>query len=174
MKRFLSFLLTLVLVISICSSVALAEDFSTRSDSDLYAIYNSVRNELVSRSLRAEDKTILLDENGVQIYINGDITVEESWLGKVLSVPVVIINNTAKNLTISLRNASVNGWSCDTVGAPELPAGKKVKETYKFELDETDVESLNDFEDVEFIFHIYDSDDWMADSIDTGIISIYK
>ena len=32
---------------------------------------------------------------------------------------------------------------------------------------------IEDFEEVEFVVHAYDNDNWMADSIDTAPITVY-
>ena len=57
--------------------------------------------------------------------------------------------------------------------SPEIPAGKKVRDNLEFELKETDVESLSDFEDVEFYFHVFDNDNWMVDGFDSDIVHLY-
>lgn len=173
MKRFYALALILVMLLSILPCAAFAEDYSSQSDAELRGILDAVRNELTARGFKAENKTVIVDQDGIQIYISGDFEVEDGWLGLMLNLPVVIINNTSANIMVSLRNASVNGWSCETWVASEVPAGKKAKETFQFELKETDVTTIEDFEEVEFVVHAYDNDNWMADSIDTAPITVY-
>lgn len=174
MKRIYAFMLTLVLLVSILPCAAFAVDYSSQSDAELREILDSVRNELVARGFKAENKTVIVDQGDIQIYISGDFEVEDGWLGLMLDLPVVIINNTSSNIMVSLKNTSVNGWSCDTWVACEVPAGKKAKEIFQFELKETDVTTIDEFEEVEFVVHAYDNDNWMGDSIDTDPITIYR
>ena len=87
---------------------------------------------------------------------------------------MVIINNNTNTICAQLRDASVNGWSCDTSFTPEIPGGKKAKEDMKFELKDTDVTQISEFEDVEFYLHFFDWNDWMAEAIDSAPITIYK
>ena len=173
MKRILSSVLILLMLISIRPSFAFAEDFGSKSDDELQEMYTAIRQELTSRGYRAENKKVLIDYNGVQIYVNGDFSVEKEWYGPVLKLPIVVANNSQMNICVQLRNPSVNGWGCETMFSPEIPAGKKVKDNLEFELKETDVESLSDFEDVEFYFHVFDNDNWMVDGFDSDIVHLY-
>ena len=175
MKKSLSLILVLLLIIT--SSVAFAADYSTMTEEQLKTQYDLIRNELLKRGLKAEKKTIIVEQKGVQIYVNGDITIEKeySWDDTYyLFIPVVVVNNTTKTLNIIVGEASINGWSTDasaySVGA--IPAGKKSKGSLKFELEDTDVESLDDFEDVEFTIRMYDDNTW-DDLFKTKPITIY-
>lgn len=173
MKRLVSAVLVTLLLVCLFPFAAFAEDFAGKSDAELMETYNAIRLELASRGYRAEGKKVLVDNMGVQIYVNGDFSVEKEWYGAALKLPIVIVNNSEMNICAQMRNVSVNGWGCETMFSPEIPSGKKVKDTLIFELDDTDVESLSDFEDVEFYFHVFDNDNWMNDGFDSGIIHLY-
>ena len=173
MKRLVLAVLVTLLLVCLFPFAAFAEDYSGKSDAELMETYNAIRLELASRGYRAEGKKVLFDSKGVQIYVNGDYSVGKEWYGSALKLPIVIVNNSGMNICVQMRNASVNGWGCETMFSPEIPSGKKVKDTLIFELDETDVTSLSDFEDVEFCFHFFDYDNWMADGFDSDIIHLY-
>ena len=173
MKKTLSSLLIILMLVSTVPSFAFAEDYGSKSDEELQAMYTAIRQELASRGFQAENKKVLIDQNGIQIYVNGDFSVEKEWYGPILKLPIVISNNSNMNICVQLRNSSVNGWSCETTFSPEIPAGKKIKDSMKFELKETEVEELSDFEDVEFCFHVLDNDNWMIDGFDSDVIRLY-
>ncbi len=175
MKRIISCILVFILLCGVIPAIGFAEDYTSMTDDELQNILNAVRNELTARGLKAEDKTVLVDESGVQIYINGEMTVEAEWSGDLeCNIPIVIVNNTSHDITIGLRDPSVNGWSCDgSVYPNDVPAGKKAKSTLSFELGDTDVTSLDDFEDAEFRLNVYDEHSW-DDLFTTDIITIRK
>lgn len=168
-KLFVVFLVILMIVSIVpCTSFAAFED---KTDEELIADYNAIRLELGSRGYKAENKRVLYEGNGVQIYLNGDLSVEDNWMGPELIIPVVIVNGTDKNLYVQTRSQSINGWACDAMFSPEIPAGKKIKEDLGLLLEETDMTKIEEFEDAEFSFHIFSDDNWM-DSWDTESIRI--
>lgn len=175
MKQLLALIVCGVLMLSV--SVAFASDLSSMSDTQLKEQLDAIRNELTVRGLVTENKTVLFDQNGVQIYINGDVKVAKpyDWADEVyLYIPVIVVNSSGDNYGITLENASVNGWSVygdDENGA--TPAGKKSKATLYFELEDTDVETLEDFTDVEFLIRIYNTDTFMT-VFSSDPITVYK
>lgn len=175
MKRFFSLLLIGILSLSI--AVASASDFSSSTDEELRSQYNAIRNELFSRGLRAEKKTVILDQAGVQIYISGAPTITKTWNDKhYLVIPVVIINDSGKSIAVIPEEASVNGWKADgDLSDRNVPAGKKAKAELQFLLDDTDVEAVEDFEEFELWFKVYDNDDWFGDKVidHTDTITVY-
>lgn len=173
MKKIVSLILAVLLVAT--SSIAFAADYSSMSEEQLKTEYNAIRNELISRGLKAENKRVLVDKDGVQIYINGDITVDKQYAwdeNYTLFVPIVIINNTSHNINMLVENPSVNGWSVDSgYSSLTVPANKKSKASFAFSLKDSDVESIKDFEDVEFSLRVYDDNTW-KDLFTTKAISI--
>ncbi len=172
MKKIFSVIIAIVIFINIFPCVASAQGYDGLSDEELIAEYNAIRLELASRGYTAENKRILLDDKDIQIYISGDYTVSEEWYGVTLQIPVVIINNRQDNITVQMRNTSVNGWACEVMFSADVPAQKKLKDELTFELDETDIETLEDFEDAEFSFHVFDSANIMTTILDSESIHI--
>ena len=166
-KLFVVFLVILMIVSIVpCNSFAAFED---KTDEELIAEYNAIRLELGSRGYKAENKRVLYEGNGVQIYLNGELSVENNWMGPALIIPIVIVNGSDQNLCVQLRNQSVNGWACEEIFSPEVPAGKKLKDNIVLELEDTDMTTIEEFEDVEFNFHIFSfenmMDGWDSESI---------
>ena len=174
MKRYLSFLLVCVLLSS--ASVAFAADYSSMTESELKKEFDAIRNELTVKGLIAENKTIIIDNEIIKIYINGDVEVRPPFKGSdelCLYIPVVIVNNTEYNINISCINSSINGWTAfcmfDTY---KLPSRKKAMTELEFYIKDTDIAKASDFSDAEFSIHIEDKDTH-KDIINTDQITIY-
>lgn len=174
MKKLVSLFLVVILIMT--TVVAFADDYSSMTDEQLKAEYNAIRNELLVRGFKAENKKVIVDQSGIQIYINGDIKLEKRYAWDTtysLFIPVVFINNSAVVTEMIVKDASINGWSTDSsddIGS--VPAGKKAKGNLIFELTDTDVEKLSDFTDVEFSINVYDDKTW-KDLFTTKPITIY-
>ena len=174
MKRFLSLLIVCLLLCSVPS--AIAADYSSMTDAQLKEQYDAIRIELTVRGLKAENKTMIFDKSDFQIYISGEISIETTWnKKKQLTIPVVIINNSKKDIEITVNGASVNGWAVEGyfTNSGETPSGKKAKRELYFYIDDTDVEELKDFTDAEFGIRICDSKTWQDVLRPTEKIIIY-
>ena len=176
MKKVCTLILILALLLTSAVSYA-TSDFSSMSDEELKEQYDAIRNELAVRGLKAEEKTVIVDKDGYQIYINGDISVgkQYDWDTDVyLFIPVVVVNNTSYNVTMLVKNSSVNGWSVEgNKDWMSAPAGKKAKGNLYFTVNDAEVETLSDFTDVEFSLRVYDFDTY-DDIFSTESITIYK
>ena len=168
MKQLLALIIIITMLLYV--SIAYATNYSSFADSKLIEVYNAVRNELTARGYNAENKRILLDENGVQIYINGEPEIEYSnmYEQNILYIPIVIINGTDKVIMCIMENSSLNGWKTYGSISGIIPIGKKSKEYISYHLADTDVEALEDLEDVEFSVRVCDSDHLFSpDIVDT-------
>lgn len=154
----------LILMLFVTSTIAYATDYSSMTESELKEQYDAIRNELVVRGLKAEKKTVIVDKDGYQMYINGDIEVKKmvDWDTDIyLYIPVIVVNSTTYNLNLIVENSSINGWT--TSGNRDwssVPAGKKAKGNLYFNVKDTEVETISDFTDVEFSLKVYDVDTW--------------
>ena len=175
MKRIISIILILMLLVM--STVAYATNYSSMTEEQLKEQFDAIRNELCVKGLKAENKTIIVDKKGYQIYINGDISVGKmyDWDTDIyLFIPVVVVNSTSHNLNMLVENSSVNGWGVSgSKDWSSVPAGKKVKGNLYFEVNNADVETISDFTDVEFSLKVYDDDTW-NDLFTTKPITINK
>ena len=153
------------------------EVISSLSDEQLKEQFKAIRNELASRGLTTEKSTVILEQNGVRLYISDAPTITKSWDNKhYLNIPLVIINDSGKSIAVVPEEGSVNGWKaeCD-LSDRNVPIGKKSKVNLQFLLDDTDVEKIEDFEDFELWFKVYDNDDWFGKKVieKSKIITVY-
>lgn len=164
MKRLVALVLASIMLFSV--AVAYADDYSSLSDEQLIEQLNAIRNELVSRGFKAEKNRVLLEKNGIQVYINGDPVIKRGqWSDtEYLYIPIVIINNTDKVIMCTIDNTSENGWKVYGFISEEVPAGKKSKSQIEFNLDD-DVKTIDDLEEIEFTFRVFDSNNWSAPDI---------
>lgn len=101
------------------------------------------------------EETVLLEESGIKITATG---LEDGWLGTDLKL--LIENNGEKNVTVQARNSSVNGFMVDTMMSEDVVAGKKANTTLTFSttgLKEADITTVAN---MEFSFHIFETDSW--------------
>ena len=174
MKKIVS--LAMVIVLITTTAIAFAIDYSAMTEAQIKEEFDAIRNELTKRGLVAEKKTVILEQADIQFYISGDLKIDKPYAWSEtynLYIPIVIINNSKSNIMMMIENVSVNGWSTsgDDDGG-STPAGKKSKAYLVFRLEDTDVESLEDFTDVEFTVRIFDSDTY-KDLVYTKPITIY-
>lgn len=177
MKRFFVVSLILIHIFTCINTVAFAANYSSMTDEEIKEEIDAMRNELVVRGLKAEKKTEFFNDHNILIYIDGSISVNKksSWSNDIeLDIPVVIVNNSDKNIGLVVRDASVNGWAVEGYfeNSGEVPAGKKMKCLFYFYVQNTDVENINEFNDAEFKVRVYNKDTW-KDLFVSKSITIY-
>lgn len=113
------------------------------------------------------DEIVLLEEKDIKITA-------KSFDAKGIfgpSIKLLIENNGTKSVTVQSRNASVNGYMVDTMLSCDVAAGKKANDELVFMRSELDIAGITTIADMEFSFHIFDSETW-NDYLDTEIYSI--
>ncbi len=81
--------------------------------------------------------------------------------------------STDKTYMFSVESAAVNGVQCDPFFASEVAAGKKANEEINFTDSFLSENGIEKYTDIELTFHVYDSNDWMADHIAKETIHVY-
>lgn len=99
-------------------------------------------------------ETVILDESGVKITAKS--LDKSGWLGPELNL--LIENNTEKNLTVQVRNASVNGYMISTSMSEDVAADKKANGEITFSNTSLKGSGISTFADMEFSFHIIDEE----------------
>lgn len=117
------------------------------------------KNETTEATMVQEvsiQETVLLDEADVKITAKSLST--DGLFGQ--GIKLLIENNSEKNLTVQCRNASVNGYMVDTMLSADVVSGKKGNETLIFMDADFEACGIETIADMEFSFHIFDSDSW--------------
>ena len=114
---------------------------------------------------------VIYNGNGVKITYNGIVN-SNSFLGGE-EVSLLVENTSADNLTVQVRDFSVNGFMVSPVCSIDVAAGKKAVDEIMITKSELQDNGITKIEEVEFTFHVFDSDDWTT-KFDTKIIEIRK
>ncbi|MBR1643534.1 MAG: hypothetical protein IJ683_14580 [Butyrivibrio sp.] len=157
MKKVLGLLVALLLAAMPLIACAAQIDYSAMSVEELNEVVNSARNEILKKTT-AQDKLYLVDDpSGVSMYLTGNG--ENGWLGT-YDIEVVVINNTTTNLSIYFDNIVVNGWETNALysSISSTSAGRKQKAALSLQLEEAEISSSDEIEEVEISFHTYDDD----------------
>jgi len=114
------------------------------------------------------DEQALLDQDGIKITATG-FEYDGSFLGHELTL--LIENNSEQDITVQARNVSVNGYMVDSSMSADVAAGKKANDALTFTKTSLENSGIEQIADMEFFFHIYDSDEWDV-ILDTETISL--
>lgn len=155
MKKVVSSILAIILLLSCVVSFA-EEDYSSMTDDDLLLVLSHVRNEISRRSLDLTDKTVLYDDGGVTVYIDGEYHVSSSFL----RYDLIVINDRDAEMhvfSVPSYKAYINGWEV-YMGTPgTIAAGKKKKAELSFKLDDAFISSVDEIEEIEFVIDVMEA-----------------
>lgn len=135
-------------------------------DTDTIVVNTSVASTYVQEV--DDSGEVLVDANGVKIIGKG-LSANDSFWGP--GVILYIENNSDKNVTIQVRDVSVNGFMIDSTMSEDVVAGKKAMSAVQFFSSNLEENSITDITDVELYFHIFDMESW--DTVfDSDVIAI--
>ncbi|MGJ4851823.1 hypothetical protein ACH6CV_16415 [Bacillota bacterium Meth-B3] len=158
MKKFLSSVLVLALLFSAGFALAEGADFASMKDDELHALINGARNELTKREMVAAEKTVLLERDGITVYLTGE---HKTWGdGGVLGLEAVVVNDSENTVNVMMNSASVNGWNVLTGGIFSVESKKKKKNTFEIRIHEAELSSYEAIEDMEFVLRVSDSNSY--------------
>lgn len=131
------------------------DDWNTYFDTEKIQLKTSVAD---TYTYEYDDSgKVIYDKNGIRIIAKG-FSADASVLGP--GVVVYIENNTKKDITVQTRDESVNGFMVGTYFSCEVCAGKRAVDCIVFSSTELDENDIENFETVEFSFHIFKTADW--------------
>ena len=159
MKKIITLILAAILLISCTAMAETAIDFTTLTDEQLHELVDGARNELTKRELNMSADLVLIEQDGVTVYLTGEY---ELWGSDnvYIDFEVVVVNDSDKTVSILVDSASINGWDVYGSGVSDTSAGKKQKGTLEFLLTDADISTYEEIEDIELTLTIYDSDEW--------------
>lgn len=164
MKKLLALFTALMLLCGTC--LAEAPDYTAMSDAELHAIIDAARNELAKRERTMAADTVLIEQNDVTVYLTGKYRL---WDGDdfmsgdpfcYLDLEVVVVNDSDRNVSVTIDTASVNGWVVYGSGISETTPGKKQKGELEFKISDGEAFSYEEVEEIEINFYLYDMDQW--------------
>lgn len=105
--------------------------------------------------------TVLFDDGNVSVIVTG-YTNDRIWG---YTVNLYLVNNTNKTLMYSVDAVSVNGYMADPFWAKEVHPGKVAFTSMSWSDATLEENGITDVEEIEMLFNVYDSNDWMADKL---------
>jgi len=111
---------------------------------------------------------VALDNDGIKVVVK-KLDSDDSFWGA--DIYVYIENNGNSDVTIQLRDVSVNGFMIEPIFSCDILSGKKAFDTITFmesDLTDNDIENISE---LEFSFHIFDMDSWNT-IYDSEIITV--
>ena len=155
MKRILMFLMAALMVCSLCIAQAEGMDFTAMTDDELHALVDGARNELAKRELVVAEDTVILEQEGVTVYLTGEHEIDYSGN---LNLEAVVVNDSDREISVFLDSASINGWDVFNVGIGETSVGKKQKGFFLFQLEDAEISSYEEVEDIEMTLYLFDAE----------------
>lgn len=168
MKKILSATLAVVLALSLaaCSTLPISSEPSSggltaengvvtedSAQDDVAQPAEGVQPEQQDVSV---PEIVLLDESGVKITATGLNL--SGWAGPELEL--LIENNSGQNLTFQCWDSSINGYMVDNMMSVDVVNGKKANDSITFMNTELETCGIQEIADMEFSFHIFDTDTW--------------
>ena len=111
---------------------------------------------------------VLIDADGVKIVGKG-LSADGSFWGP--GVILYIENNTEKDITVQVRDVSINGFMVESSMSEDVVAGKKALSAVQFFNSDLESNSITDITDVELYFHIFELST-MDTVFDSDVITI--
>lgn len=98
----------------------------------------------------------VLNQDGILITVTGlDMN---GFYGP--EIQLLIENNSEKNVTIQARSSSINGYMVDMQMSCDIVSGKKANDALLIMSDELETYGIDAISDIEFGFHIFDTETW--------------
>lgn len=158
-----------LLIIGIAAGGGSDEEKETKTDTKTEQ--SETKDDTSKETSTPEVATIenqeIFNQNGIIISTNGYNPSSTSDP----EIKLIIENNSTQNVTIQTRNSSVNGYMIDFQISCEVAAGKKANDTISISRSELDASGVKAIADIEFNFHIFDTDTWDA-ILDSEVISL--
>ena len=144
----------LVAAFILASSSAYAADYQSMTDEELAAEASAIRNEQVKRKAAEEEKPVVFDQDGVQVYLTGNYNMTST----ALKIEAVVVNETDRTLDVLAANnrIAINGWDCFATGIPSTGPGKKQKGNFSISLKDSDISKYEDVEDISYTINLFD------------------
>lgn len=131
-----------------------SSDWETYLDTDLIKLTTSIADGYEYKFDDSGD--VAYNKDNVKIVVKG--LSEDSIFGP--SVVVFIENNTDKDLTVQVRDVSINDFMVDAMFSCDVLVGKRAVDTITFLSSELEENEITTIETIELSFHIFDAHTW--------------
>ena len=143
-----------------------SEDWTDITETDSFTIETSAA---ANYTQEVDDSgEVLVETNGIKIVGKG-LSADDSVWGPGLIL--YIENNSDQNITVQVRDVSVNGYMVESMMSEDVTIGKKAITAVQFFSSDLEENQITDITDVELYFHVFNLESW--DTIyDSDVINI--
>lgn len=143
-----------------------SDTWDTILETDLITVRTSIADGYVQNY--DDSGNLLVDAEGVKIIGKG-LSANDSFWGPGLIL--YIENNSDKNVTIQVRDVSINGFMVSSSMSEDVVVGKKAISAVQFFSTDLESNGIDDITEVELYFHIFEVETWDT-IVDTDAITI--
>ena len=158
MKRFIALSIAFMLILSI-PALAAVPDLSGCTDAELRQVIDQARNRLFINALHIEKDAMLVDQDGIMLYLTGDYK-EWGSSTKYLTLYAVLVNSNSFEASVGFDSCSINGWDIYASGTGSCAGGKRKKVELDFNLSDADITKYSEIEDITFRLYTYNNTAW--------------
>jgi len=132
-----------------------SESWDTILESDQIRIETSAAKDY---NYKYDDSGLsVYNKNGIEIIAKGTSS-KDSIFGP--SLIIDIINSSNTDITVQVRDVSINGFMIDTIFSSDILAGKHSIDAVIFMNSSLEENGIDNIEDIELSFHIFNADTW--------------
>lgn len=143
-----------------------SDTWDTILETDLITVRTSIADGYVQNY--DDSGNLLVEAEGVKIIGKG-LSANDSFWGPGLIL--YIENNSEENVTVQVRDVSVNGFMVSSSMSTDVLIGKRAITAVQFFSTDLEDNGITDIENVELYFHIFKAENW--DTItDTDVIRV--
>lgn len=155
MKKFIAILTALTIVFSLAGCVSQPQSEGKAPVSVSESESKDGVSKKTSSDVSVAEK-VVFDGNGIKITVKGLGT--DGLFGPELKL--LVENNGSQNVTVQVRNLSVNGIMADSTFSCDVASGKKANDEISISSSGLKAAGIEVIKEIEFSFHIFDSDSW--------------
>lgn len=100
---------------------------------------------------------LAFEGNGIKVVVKG-LDETSSFVGP--GIVVYIANKSDKDITLQVRDVSVNGYMVDAIFSPNVLSGKHCIDTIAFMSSDLEANNITEIDNVELSFHIFEESSW--------------
>ena len=143
-----------------------SDTWDTILETDLITVRTSIADGYVQNY--DDSGNLLVEAEGVKIIGKG-LSANDSFWGPGLIL--YIENNSEENITVQVRDVSVNGFMVSSSMSTDVLIGKRAITAVQFFSTDLEDNGITDIENVELYFHIFKADNWDT-IVDTDVIRV--
>lgn len=150
MKRFLSIIIAIVMVVSLVACSGDKQSENEKTSDNAQSTTNTNKEESVPQATIEE--TMLYDANNIKIK-----ALSLTYSDHYVDLNLLIENNTGTDLTFYADETTINDFVVSPTMSVDVPAGQQVEDTLSFMKKYLSNDKIDVIADIETIFRYYDS-----------------